>query len=152
MFNESIFQKSSEWLFLCYKSIVLCIKRSSHRRCSVKKVLLEILQNSKENTCARDFFKKENTCACASGLQLYLKKDCEFCEISKKPFFIEHLRWLLLCLVITVSQRSLKIATILLKSDSHLQKKLRYLLYQKPKNDEECFLFHLRSSFCFEDI
>ena len=27
--------------------------RSSHRKCSVKKVLLEISQNSQENTCAR---------------------------------------------------------------------------------------------------
>ena len=30
--------------------------RSSHVRCSVKKVLLEISQNSQENTCARDSF------------------------------------------------------------------------------------------------
>ena len=33
--------------------------RSSRRSCSVKKVFLEILQNSQENTCARDsFFNK----------------------------------------------------------------------------------------------
>ena len=32
--------------------------RSSHRRCSVKKVFLEISQNSQENTCARDSFNK----------------------------------------------------------------------------------------------
>ena len=30
--------------------------RSSHRRYSVKKVVLEILQNSQKNTCARDSF------------------------------------------------------------------------------------------------
>ena len=30
--------------------------RSSHQRCSVKKVFLEILQNSQENACARDSF------------------------------------------------------------------------------------------------
>ena len=29
------------------------------QRCSVKKVLLEILQNSQENTCARDSFLKK---------------------------------------------------------------------------------------------
>ena len=35
-----------------------------------------------------------------------------------------------------------------LKSDSHFQKKLCYLLDWKPvKNDEKCFLFHLKSSF-----
>ena len=34
------------------------------------------------------------------------------------------------------------------KLDSHLPKKLSYLLHWKPfKNDEECFLFHLKSSF-----
>ena len=40
--------------------------RSSHQRCSMKKVFLEISQNSRENTC-------------------------EFCEISKNTFFTEHL-------------------------------------------------------------
>ena len=35
-------------------------------RCSVEKMFLEILQNSQEDTCAR---------VCASGLQLYLKRD-----------------------------------------------------------------------------
>ena len=30
--------------------------RSSHKRCSVKKVFLEISENSKENTCAKDSF------------------------------------------------------------------------------------------------
>ena len=40
-----------------------------------------------------------------------------------------------------------------LKSYSHLPKKLFYLLQSKPfKNDENCFLFHLKSSFRSEDI
>ena len=30
--------------------------RSKHRRCSFKKKLLKILQNSQKNTCARVFF------------------------------------------------------------------------------------------------
>ena len=43
--------------------------------------------------------------------------------------------------------------TASLKSDSHLAKKLCYLLDWKPfKNDEKCFLFHLESSFCSQDI
>ena len=54
--------------------------RSSHRRCSVKKVFLEISQNSQENTCA----------------QVAQVFSCEFCEISKNKFFPELLRWLLL--------------------------------------------------------
>ena len=64
-------------------------------RFSVEKVFLEFSQNSQENTCARVSFLIK--------LQSYFKKDtltqvfsCEFCEISRKAFFAEHLRWLLL--------------------------------------------------------
>ena len=46
--------------------------RCSHRRCSVKKVFLEISQNSQENTCARVSFLIKLQ---ASGLQLYYKRD-----------------------------------------------------------------------------
>ena len=65
--------------------------RSCHRRCSVKKVLLEILQNSQEYTWATDYLQPQ---ACN-----FIKKEsltqvfcCEFWEISKNNFFIEHLR------------------------------------------------------------
>ena len=47
---------------------------SSHRRCSARKDVLEILQNSQENTCeslAKEF-------------------SCEFCKISKNTFFTEY--------------------------------------------------------------
>ena len=47
----------------------LMIYRSSHRRCSAKKVFLEILQNSQENTCARVSFLIKLQ---ASGLLLLL--------------------------------------------------------------------------------
>ena len=53
----------------------------------MKKVLLEISQNSQENTC--NFIKKETLA------QLF---SCEFCEISKNTFSTEHLWWLLLIL------------------------------------------------------
>ena len=57
------------------------------RGCPLKKVFLEISQNSQENTCARVSFylncKKETLAQVFS---------CEFCEISKNTFFIEHLR------------------------------------------------------------
>ena len=58
-------------------------------RCSVKKMFLEILQNSQENTCAKvsfliklqaeafNFIKKETL------IQVF---SCEFCEISKDSF------------------------------------------------------------------
>ena len=54
---------------------------SIHHWCSVKKVFLQILQNSRENTCARvacNFIKKEALAQVFS---------CEFCEISKNTFF-----------------------------------------------------------------
>ena len=47
-----------------------------------EKVFLEILQNSKENTCTCNFIKKETL------TQMF---SCEFCEISKNTFFTEHL-------------------------------------------------------------
>ena len=73
-----------------------CKYRRSHQRCSVKKkVLLEISQNSQENTCARVSFLIKLQ---ALGLQLYLKEtlaqmvvSCEFCKISKNNFSSEHL-------------------------------------------------------------
>ena len=49
------------------------------RGCSVKKVFLEISQNSQENTCASvSFLMKKETLA-----QVF---SCEFCEISKNTF------------------------------------------------------------------
>ena len=55
--------------------------RSSHQRCSMKKVFLEISQNSQENTYARvPFLIKLQV-----GLELVFL--CEFCEISKKHIF-----------------------------------------------------------------
>ena len=56
------------------------MSKSSHRRCSVRKVFLEISQNSQENACARA--SKIETLA-----QVF---SCEFCEISKNTFFTEH--------------------------------------------------------------
>ena len=55
----------------------------------LKKVFFEILQNSQENICARASF--------LINLQnLAQMFSCEFYEIFKNIFFIEHLRWLLL--------------------------------------------------------
>ena len=64
-------------------------------RCSVRKVLLEIRQNSQENTCGRVSFSIK--------LQALLKKrlrcfPVNFAKFPRTPFLIEHLRWLLLTL------------------------------------------------------
>ena len=56
------------------------------KRCSVKKVVLEISQNSQENTCVRvSFLIKLQASTCN-----FTKKEtlaCEFCEISKNTYF-----------------------------------------------------------------
>ena len=76
-------------------SIEMKDSEAAVQRCSVKRVFLEISQNSQENTCARvSFLIKLQAEACN-----FIKKEtlaqvssCEFCKISKNTFFIEHLR------------------------------------------------------------
>ena len=66
------------------------------QRFSVKKMFLEILQNSKENTCARvSFLKKLQALGCCN----YIKKEtlaqvfsCEFCEFSSEMILFEKLK------------------------------------------------------------
>ena len=68
--------------------------RSSHWRCSIKKVVLKNFAKFTGKYRARASFWMKLQ---ASGLQLYLKKtltqvfSCEFCQISKNTFFTEHL-------------------------------------------------------------
>ena len=54
------------------------------RRCSVKKVFLEISQNSQENTFARVSFLIKLTFLIKTLAQVF---SFEFCEISKNTFF-----------------------------------------------------------------
>ena len=61
----------------------------SNQRCSVKKLFLEISQNSQKNTCARVLFLiKSQTEACNFIKKETLTKvfSCEFREISKITF------------------------------------------------------------------
>ena len=61
-----------------------------YQRCFVKKVFLEISQNSQEGTCAR---------VSATLLKKRLWHRCfpmNFAKFLRTPFFTEHLRWLLL--------------------------------------------------------
>ena len=59
--------------------LIIHVKEAVVRRCSVKRMLLEISRNSHENTCARDLFLIKESLA-----QVF---SCEFCEISKNTFF-----------------------------------------------------------------
>ena len=73
------------------------IGRNSHHRCSVRKIFLENLQNSQENTCARvSFLIKLQAFRFIRKQTLAQVFSCEFCEFSKNTFFTEHLWWLLL--------------------------------------------------------
>ena len=66
------------------------------QRCSVKKVLSEISENSHENTCARaSFLVKLQAWGLRPEACNFTKKEtlaqvfpCEFCEISNNTFFI----------------------------------------------------------------
>ena len=69
------------------------------QRCSVKKVFLKNSQNSPENPCASLFFNKVAGLSAATFLKIRLWCRCfpvNFAKFLRKPFFIEHLRWLLL--------------------------------------------------------
>ena len=65
--------------------------RSSHGRCSVKKLFLKISQNSQENNCQSFFLNKV-----AKKETLAQVLPCKFCEFFNNTFFTEHLWWLLL--------------------------------------------------------
>ena len=72
------------------------------RRCSVKILLLKILPNSLECTCARVYFLI-NLQAWGLGSTTLLKKrvwhrcfPVNFAKFLRTPFYVEHLRWLLL--------------------------------------------------------
>ena len=64
--------------------------RGSHQRCSVKKGILKISQNSQENTCATvSFLIKLLASGCSFTKKEALAQvfSCEFCEIFKNIFF-----------------------------------------------------------------
>ena len=67
---------------------------------SAKKVLSEILQNSRENTCARvSFVNKVAGLRSATLFKKWHWRRCfpvNFVKFLRKPFLIEHLPWLLL--------------------------------------------------------
>ena len=69
------------------------------RRCSVKKLFLEISQNSQENTCVRVSFLIKLQATPATLLKKRLWQRCfpvNFAKFLRTPFLKEHLWWLLL--------------------------------------------------------
>ena len=57
------------------------------RRCSVKKVPIEVAQNSHENTCVRVSFSEPPPCNFIKKEALAQVFPCEFGEISKNTFY-----------------------------------------------------------------
>ena len=89
--NISASYQFSSAIFHCAKVIVIQYG-SSHRGCSVKKVLLKISQSSQENTCARvSFLIKLQACNFIKKETLAQVFSCGFWEISKNTFFTEDL-------------------------------------------------------------
>ena len=75
------------------------------QRCFVKKVFLKISQNSPENACVRVYFlNKVAGCKKETLAQVLC---LEFCRIFRDTFFIEHLQWLLLALVVTKCDKNI---------------------------------------------
>ena len=72
------------------------------RRCSVRKVSLEISQNSQESTWVRNSFLIK-----LQDLKKSLWHRCFHVNVAKflrTPFLTEHLRWLLPCLVLETAR------------------------------------------------
>ena len=73
--------------------------------CSVKKVFLEISQNSQENTCARVSFLIKLQASGLSPTTLLKKRfwhrcfPVNFVKFLRTLFFTNHLWWLLLCMI-----------------------------------------------------
>ena len=66
--------------------------RSSHPEVLCKKAALKNLAKFIENTLCQSLFFNKVAVYKATLAQVFL---CEYCEILKTSFFIEHLRWLL---------------------------------------------------------
>ena len=74
------------------------------RKCSVKKVFLETSQNSQKNNCAIVSFFNKVASGFATLLKTSLWHRCfplNLVKFLKAPFYIEHLWWLLLSIVVT---------------------------------------------------
>ena len=96
--------------FFCFFYLVpfLFLLEAVVQRCSVKKLLLEISQNLQENTCVRvSFLIKFVGLRPSTLLKKRLLHMCftvNFVKFLRTPFFIDHLRWLLLSLFIITSK------------------------------------------------
>ena len=80
------------------------LSEATFRRCSSKQVFLKIWQYSQENTISRNLFLNKVS-DLRPPTQVF---SCEYCEIFKNSFFIEHLQWLLLTFQQTTGVKVIK--------------------------------------------
>ena len=124
--------------------------RSSHERCSIKKLFLKISQSSQENTCSRvSFLINLQAEACN-----FIKKEilaqvlsCEFCKISKNTFFTEHLRTTASNFIYDPKNQSVKF--LWLDETWFLLCYFALFLALKVKNEKFLFCGLIRLSFLF---
>ena len=83
------------WSKIFFTSVVIIGKKrgSLHHRCSIKKVFLEISQNSEESTCARVAFLMKLQANKETLTQVF---SCEFAKFQRTTFVTEHRSRLLL--------------------------------------------------------
>ena len=87
------------------------------RGCSVKKVFLEISQNSQENACGRVSFLIKIIIKSLLKKRLWHRRfPVNFAKFLRTPFLTEHLRWLLLQIAMTISSAGCYYNSDLLKS------------------------------------
>ena len=79
-----------------YLSVLKQRTEAVAQRCSLKKVLLEISQNSQENTCARVSFLMKLQVKTNNFIKKEIDTDVNFAKFLRTSFLTEHLRWLLL--------------------------------------------------------
>ena len=96
VYLSKIILKKGQFIIIYLQYI---IAEAVAQRCFLKKVFLEISQNSQENTCARVSFLIKLQAAPATLLKKRLWHRCfpvSSAKFLRTPFFIEHLWWLCL--------------------------------------------------------
>ena len=86
--HNKIFFFFHKWARPKKQKKIIIITEAVVRKCSVKKVFLEISQNSQENSCAK-VPERQRTKVCNFSIKetLTQKFSCEFCKISKNIVF-----------------------------------------------------------------
>ena len=120
------------------------------RTCSPKYVLSKILKNS--HMCWSLFLNKAESMRPSTSSKMRLRHSCfrlNFMKLFSTPFLqTQTYQRIIYC---QISEAAAPRCS--LKPDCHFPKKLFYFLQWKPfKNDEKCFLFHLKSCSHSQDI